>query len=105
MPARKTWIAFARPPSGTLTVDAGAVRALTIGGASLLHVGVLDASGEFGSGEVVDVVDDSGVLVAKGLTRVGRTDLGALSSSTPDRGVVIHRDDLVILGNTPELVH
>ena len=103
MPARKTWIAFARPPSGSLCVDAGAVRALTAGGASLLRVGIRDASGKFASGDVVDVVDDGRVLVAKGITRLGADDLAAASGSGLDRGVVIHRDDMVLLANTPEL--
>src|SRR5438445_197376 len=51
--ARKRWIAFAVAPQGTLTVDAGALQALTQRGTSLLPSGVLEVEGEFASGDVV----------------------------------------------------
>ena len=57
--ARKRWIAFAVPPQGRLTVDAGAVRALTQGGKSLLPSGVVEVEGDFAAGEVVAVVGEA----------------------------------------------
>src|SRR5467141_1636025 len=50
--ARKRWIAFAVPPQGRLTVDAGALRALRDEGRSLLPSGVVSVEGDFAAGEV-----------------------------------------------------
>src|SRR2546429_1270345 len=54
--ARKRWIAFAATPQGRLTVDAGAVQALTHHGTSLLPSGVVDVEGDFAAGEGGGVV-------------------------------------------------
>src|SRR5207302_3895344 len=51
--ARKRWIAFAVPPQGKLTVDAGALQALTQHGKSLLASCLLEVEGEFASGDAV----------------------------------------------------
>src|SRR5258708_38225752 len=48
--ARKRWIAFAVTPQGRLTVDAGALQALTHHGKSLLPSGVVDVEGDFAAG-------------------------------------------------------
>lgn len=103
--ARKLWIAFARPRRGTLTIDAGAVRALVSGHHSLLPAGVTDVTGAFGVGDAVEIVGPDGAVVAKGLVRVG----AALARAAAGRrtaeldgdaaGVVVHRDDLVILAD------
>jgi glutamate 5-kinase len=52
---------------GRLTLDAGAVRALTQDGKSLLPIGVHETAGEFERGEVVSCMDNSGREVARGL--------------------------------------
>src|SRR5207248_3384592 len=44
--ARKRWIAFAVPPQGRLTVDAGALAALTRHKKSLLPAGVVEGDGD-----------------------------------------------------------
>ena len=41
----KLWLKYAKPTHGTLTVDAGAARALRDGGTSLLPVGIVDVAG------------------------------------------------------------
>jgi glutamate 5-kinase len=88
--ARKAWIAFAVPSRGSLRVNDGARRALELDGRSLLRVGVVAHEGAFAEGDAVDVVGADGVVVAKGLARVGAEDF--------DQGeVVVHRDDLVLL--------
>ena len=103
LPARKLWIAFAVGSSGTLTVDAGARRALERGGTSLLFAGVVAVDGEFHAGDAVEIRDESGVVFAKGLVSVdvdvARSRIG-LSSSALDEGSVawlVHADDLVVL--------
>ncbi|MBM4440648.1 MAG: glutamate 5-kinase [Candidatus Rokubacteria bacterium] len=105
--ARKRWIAFAAPPLGRLTVDAGAVRALTRHGRSLLPSGVTEVGGEFSAGDVVAVVDGAGREVARGLVNFDLGELrrirGAQTHEIEARlgyksvDEVIHRDNLVIL--------
>ncbi|MDP9068328.1 MAG: glutamate 5-kinase [Actinomycetota bacterium] len=102
--ARRLWIAFAQPPRGTVVVDAGARRAMVKDKRSLLPVGVVDISGSFESGEVVDVSDATGELFARGLIRYGSTELreaqGRRSAELAGREV-IHRDQLIILEGDP----
>jgi glutamate 5-kinase len=105
--ARKRWIAFAVPPQGRLVVDAGAARALTGHGRSLLPSGISDVTGEFGAGEVVAVVNAEGREIARGLVNFDTGELrrirGAKTQEIEGRlgyksfDEVIHRDNLVIL--------
>jgi glutamate 5-kinase len=105
--ARKRWIAFAVPPQGRLVVDAGAARALTGHGRSLLPSGITEVTGEFGAGEVVAVVSAEGREIARGLVNFDTGELrrirGAKTQEIEARlgyksfDEVIHRDNLVIL--------
>ena len=98
--SRKLWIAFAAPPEGAVTVDAGAVQALVASGSSLLPAGVTEVSGEFAAGAAVDVVGPDGRRIARGLVHYGHDELAAVRGrSTRDAGgkPVIHRDALVVL--------
>lgn len=105
--ARKRWIAFAAPPQGRLTVDAGARRALTERGKSLLPSGVIDVEGEFHGGEVVSLSEADGKEFARGLTNYDAEELrkirGAKTSALEELlgyksfDEVIHRDNLVLL--------
>ena len=103
--ARRLWIAFAQPPKGTVTVDAGARRAMVTDKRSLLPVGVTGTHGSFASGDVVDVADPTGEVFARGLVRYDSAELreaqGRPSAELAGREV-IHRDQLVILeGDNP----
>ncbi len=97
--ARKLWIAFGAPPAGHITVDAGAVRALVDNGRSLLPAGVTAVHGAFEAGDAIDVLDEGESLVGKGLVAMAAPVLrdAAGRHSTDVGGLVIHRDDLVIL--------
>jgi glutamate 5-kinase len=53
LPDRKGWLAHALLPKGSLQLDAGAERALTQEGASLLAVGVQAVVGDFERREAV----------------------------------------------------
>lgn len=99
LPARKLWIAFGQPADGTVRVDGGAADALVGKGSSLLAVGVVAVEGEFSERDPVEVLGPDGRLVAKGLVAMSagqvRESIGKQTSQAG--GVVIHRDDLVIL--------
>jgi glutamate 5-kinase len=99
LPARKLWIAFGLPPEGRVIIDDGAVAALVKLGRSLLPAGVVAVEGRFDEGSAVEVVGSTGNLIGKGLAGLSasavRESVGAHSSVAG--GVVIHRDDLVVL--------
>jgi glutamate 5-kinase len=103
LPSRKLWIAFARASEGKIVVDAGARRALVTGGKSLLPAGVREISGAFDADATVEIVDDDGVVFAKGLCRYTSLQLqeyrGRNTADLPDGfpHEVVHRDDLVVL--------
>ncbi|MBU1493860.1 MAG: glutamate 5-kinase [Actinobacteria bacterium] len=102
--ARKLWIAFGMAARGTVAADRGAVRALVVDGRSLLSVGVTAVIGDFTVGDAVEVLGPDGALIGKGRVAIGavavRAAMGRHSSDAG--GVVIHRDDLVVLtGGTP----
>ena len=103
--ARKTWIAGALEPRGTVEVDEGAARALR-GGASLLPVGVRAVAGAFARGDAVVVRDREGAVLGRGLVAydseeaariIGRSsrEIEALLGY-PGRAEMIHRDDLAL---------
>lgn len=103
LPARKLWIAFALPAAGRILVDEGARHAIVKRGSSLLAVGVTKVEGQFDAGEAIEVYSNSGVVIAKGLSRVSAQDLArtviARSGNTLSRDstLVIHRDELIVL--------
>ncbi len=103
--ARKYWLHHMPAVPGYIRVDAGAVRALTEEGASLLPKGVLGVDGDFQRGDMVEVIThDSSRCIARGITQYGAAELGQilgchtreiekrLGYSYGDS--VIHRDDL-----------
>jgi len=102
--SRLFWLRHATTPRGRLTLDAGAVVAVVERRLSLLPAGITAVSGDFYSGEPVELVSPDGVAVARGLVGYDAADLpqmlGRKTSDLPAdfRREVVHRDDLVILG-------
>ena len=104
--ARSTWMGHAAQPSGTLVLDAGAVRALTGHGASLLAAGVVAVEGVFGVGDVVDLVGPDGVVVARGQAShpssrvpamLGRSSAQLEPTGSGAPAELVHRDRLVLV--------
>ncbi|MCO5734597.1 glutamate 5-kinase [Rhizobium sp. SSA_523] len=105
--ARKTWIAGQLQPAGTLTVDAGAERALA-SGKSLLPAGVRAVIGPFSRGDTVAIIGTQGREIARGLAgydaEEARSIAGRKSGEIESilgyagRAAMVHRDDLVITG-------
>ena len=110
-PTRLLWLGHASTPQGRLYLDDGAVNAVTVGRKSLLPAGVTRVEGDFSAGDPVDLLDQNGHAVARGLVNFDASELpGLIGRSTRDlareRGPayereVIHRDDLVILDGGP----
>ncbi len=76
--AYKAWIGGSLAPGGSLTVDAGAARALATG-KSLLAAGLKSVQGRFGKGDAVIVRDETGREIGRGLSRYDAT--GASSAA------------------------
>jgi glutamate 5-kinase len=104
---RLLWLAHAAVARGTLRLDKGAVEAVVGRRASLLPAGIIGVEGAFDAGDPVDLADESGTVVARGLVNYDAREIpGLMGRSTrwlssklgqEYEREVIHRDDLVIL--------
>ncbi len=74
-PSRLLWLAHATEPKGRVVLDDGAVRALTERRASLLPAGITGVAGGFVAGDPVDLVDERGRVVARGLVNYDAEEL------------------------------
>jgi glutamate 5-kinase len=107
IPAWKRWLGYTARPRGKLHTDSGAQKAIAVGGKSLLPIGVVRITGNFGKGDVVAVCDAAGAEYARGLINYGSTDAGRICGLRTDQIAqalgqlpyeeMIHRDNLVIL--------
>ncbi len=105
--ARQLWLAHATAGRGSLVLDPGAVRAVVEAKASLLPAGVIKVKGDFSAGDPVDLRDEDGTVIARGLVNYDATEVpGLLGRSTRwlarEMGPsyereLVHRDDLVVL--------
>jgi glutamate 5-kinase len=101
--ARKLWIGFAGEAEGTIVVDDGARKALVERNVSLLPAGVTAVTGDFLEGDLVAICDAAGLMIARGVARVdaatARGNQGKRTDELSEQsaGVVVHRDDLVLL--------
>src|SRR5699024_5818823 len=104
--ARQRWLVDHLRVRGRLTLDAGAIKALTEGHKSLLAIGVIDVEGNFERGDVVACVDQHGVEYGRGLINYSSTDTRRImglpsnriaevlgSMSAPE---LMHRDNMVV---------
>lgn len=108
VPAWKRWIGYTVEPRGRLKLDAGAKRALTANGRSLLPIGITDVDGHFGRGDVVSLLGEDGVEFARGLTNYDSQTTGHLKgqrladltgdSANHPYDEIIHRDNLLVFG-------
>ena len=108
---RLLWLEHASAPRGAVRLDEGAVRAVVERHSSLLAAGVTGVEGEFAAGDPVDLLDENGNIIARGLVNfdvrelpllLGRSsrDLARELGPAYEREVV-HRDDLVVLPSAP----
>jgi glutamate 5-kinase len=100
----KLWLKYAKPTRGLVLVDAGAARALTSGGTSLLPVGIVDVLGSFDAGDAVEIRHDD-EAVGKGICNYSAAELrevrGLKSDAVRERlprasEEAIHRDYFVL---------
>jgi glutamate 5-kinase len=111
--SRRLWLAHATTGQGRLRLDPGAVEAVVRRRKSLLPAGVTGVEGEFSVGDPVDMCDESGGLVARGLVNydageipdlMGRSTRWLARELGPEyEREIIHRDDLVVLATEQSL--
>jgi glutamate 5-kinase len=105
--ARKQWLANQSYLQGTVTLDDGAIVALTKNGKSLLPVGISAVSGDFKRGEIISCVDNSGNEIARGLTNYDSLQAKLIMGKSTkeiekllgqlDEDELIHRDNLILV--------
>ena len=105
---RKLWIALGDKAHGSVTVDDGAAKALVSRGSSLLAVGIREVDGTFAEGDVLDVCDPSGMVVARGIAEADSDVLELAAGRRQDQIAgnrlladlaekpAIHRDNLIV---------
>lgn len=104
--ARKTWLGGRLTVKGRICIDEGAVRALQTG-SSLLPAGAIRVEGEFKRGDVIDIIANDGIALARGLSEYDAVDAASICGrrsveleailGTVPRSVLVHRDQLVLL--------
>ncbi|MFH1552826.1 MAG: glutamate 5-kinase [Candidatus Omnitrophota bacterium] len=107
MKARKRWIAFSLKPKGSIIIDEGAEKALINRNKSLLPSGILDVSGRFSGGDIVNVTTADKRIVARGLSNYSSAEIAKIKGKKSDRietelghkdyDEAIHRDNLVVV--------
>jgi len=105
--ARKQWMADHLQTAGRLVVDAGAAQKLTAEGKSLLPIGVVEVSGEFGRGDVVTCVGPDGRAIARGISNYASSEARRIMRHASseieailgfvEEPELIHRDNMVLL--------
>jgi len=98
--ARKQWLAGHLQVKGTLVVDGGAKAAMLERGKSLLPAGVVSVQGRFSRGEMVLMVDEAGVALARGLVNYGAVEAEAIIGLSSSR-----IQEVLGFVNEDELVH
>ncbi len=100
LPTKKSWLAHAIKPLGSIHLDDGASKAIQERGASLLLVGVLKVDGNFSANQPVRIINSQSIEIARGISSLSsefiKRALKACTSSTPSP-LVIHRDVLVLI--------
>lgn len=105
--SRKQWIANQVAQIGVVTLDEGTCAVVKAGGKSLLPIGVQQVTGDFNRGDVVDIADASGAIIAKGVSNYNADEARKIAGHASDKIAdilgycqqqeLIHYDDMVAL--------
>jgi len=93
------WLEHASSPRGSVRLTAHAVRTVAQRRGPLLAAGVTRVDGDFVAGDPVELQDESGRVVARGLVGLDARELPRLQGHSTRE--VVHQDDLVPLVSAP----
>ncbi len=106
--SRKRWLLAETARHSKIVIDAGAANALLNQGKSLLPAGITAVEGHFDRGQTIRIYTADGHEIARGLTQYSANDVrhiqGLRSAQIAETlgydygSVVVHRDDMVVLG-------
>jgi glutamate 5-kinase len=104
--SRKRYLLAGATAEGSISVDAGAARALARGG-SLLPVGVTAVAGDFDRGDTVQILNPGGKMIALGLCNYAARDLAHFSGHQSQEieslvgftfgDEVVHRNNMILM--------
>jgi glutamate 5-kinase len=106
LPSKKQWIAHTLKPQGEVILDAGAAKALKLGGKSLLSTGIVAVRGRFEVGAPVRCLSREEEVIGIGLVNYGADEIEKIMG-VRSHGIeeilgykhsdeVIHRDNFVL---------
>ena len=103
---RKQWLMYNLSPEGKVFIDRGAREALVNQGTSLLPGGITGVEGSFSRGELIEIFDQSGEVIAKGLTNYSDSEIRQIKGKHSEeiydvlgyihQEEVLHRDNIVL---------
>lgn len=104
---KKHWIRYRSKSKGSIYVDLGAFEALKENRTSLLPKGITDVEGNFGHSQVVEIINQDGLVFARGQVNYSSDQIRSIKGhNTKDIEVilgykdydeVIHADNIVII--------
>jgi len=107
LPGKKRWIAYATNVLGQVIVNDGAKKAILEKESSLLPIGVVEVRNDFRRGDVVSIMDSTGVEFARGVSNYNFSDAQKIAGVHSDKiletlgyknyDALITRDNIVFL--------
>ena len=104
--ARKQWMVDHLQLPGAVVVDDGAAEKIAKEGKSLLPIGMTEVKGEFFRGDVIAIVDNKGLEIARGLANYASSEARLICKKTTQtmagalgyeaESEMIHRDNMVM---------
>ena len=91
--AFKLWLRYGKATASSVLIDAGAARAITEQGRSLLAVGVTSWTRDFRAGDGIDICHPDATVIARGISSVDAKDIEARPAGVE----VVHRDKLAVI--------
>lgn len=103
----KRWLRFSAQTQGTIVLDKGACAAIQQEGSSLLAIGIIGHHGHFNKGDVIQLCNEAGEELARGLTNYNSDELEQIRGHRSEEfqqilgqcpyEEVIHRDNLALV--------
>ena len=110
--SKKSWIESCNP-SGVVVIDEGA-KASLLKNKSLLPSGIKKVFGGFGRGDIINIEDEDGLLIAKGITNYDSSEIEKIKGHHSNEitkilgykysSDVVHIDNMVVIGKNDEQV-